>query len=453
MSNLIAILLQTLSARLGIVAGKDLAQGCRAEYPRLVNGFLWIMAEVAIAACDLAEVIGTILGLNLLFGIPLLWGCLIAAFDTFLLLAIQRLGIRKMEAFILSMVTIIGLSFLVQVILSKPEMSGVASGFIPRLPPGALYIAIGILGATVMPHNLYLHSALVQSRKVSRMVDNKVAACRYNLLDSAMALNTAFFVNAAILILSSAVFFRNGVVVNEIQQAHQLLEPLMGSKIAPIFFGVALLAAGQSFTLTGTLAGQIIMEGFVHIRLRPWMRRLLTRSLALIPAVIVIYLTGGQGTFKLLILSQVILSLQLPFAIVPLIHFTSDKAKMGAFANRTWVRIAAWISAVIIISLNALLVFGVIGGWVRGGAPLWVVVIAFAGVLAVSGDAVIHHLCPLLPWTPRLGSAGGIGSGKNHRAHSSSTQPPHCRSSGTFRRRCSGARVTLWRCHRLRERA
>ena len=338
MSNIMAVLLQTLSARLGIVTGKDLAQACRSEYSKAASFALWILCEIAIAACDLAEVLGTILGLNLLFGLPLLWGALVTLFDTFLLLAIQKLGIRKMEAFIMSLITVIAGGFIVNLFLAKPAWGAAAAGLAPSLPEGSLYIILGIIGATVMPHNLYLHSSLVQTRRVSRIVDSKAQACKYNLIDSAVALNAAFFVNAAILVLAAAVFHRHGIVVNEIQQAYHLLEQLLGSQVAPVAFGLALLAAGQSSTLTGTLAGQVVMEGFVKIRLQPYLRRLITRSIALLPAVIVIIISGDEGTYKLLILSQVILSLQLPFAIVPLVHFTSDKLKMGSFANKLWVK-------------------------------------------------------------------------------------------------------------------
>ncbi|SMF28889.1 Nramp family divalent metal transporter [Desulfovibrio gilichinskyi] len=369
MSNLMAILLQTLSARLGIVTGKDLAQACRSEYSKLTVKALWLLCEIAIAACDLAEILGTIIGLNLLFGLPLLWGALVTLFDTFLLLAIQRLGMRKMEAFILSLIMVIAGGFIVNLFLAKPDWGAALTGLTPTLPVGSVYIILGIIGATVMPHNLYLHSALVQTRHVARDVDSKARACRYNLFDSAIALNAAFFVNAAILILAAAVFYRNGIVVTEIQQAHQMLDQLLGSKVAPVAFGLALLAAGQSSTLTGTLAGQIVMEGFVHIRLRPYLRRLLTRSVALLPAVAVIWISGDKGTYQLLILSQVVLSLQLPFAIIPLVHFTSDKLKMGSFANAWWIKILAWGTSAIIIVLNGKLVFDQLTEWVSGDLP------------------------------------------------------------------------------------
>jgi len=376
MSNMMAVLLQTLAARLGIVTGKDLAQACRSEYSKVSSFVLWILCEIAIAAMDLAEVLGTIIGLNLLFGIPLLWGALITLFDTFLLLAIQRLGIRKMEAFILSLISVISGGFIVNLFLAKPDWGAALTGLVPSLPEGSVFIILGIIGATVMPHNLYLHSSLVQTRRVSRLVDSKAQACRYNLLDSVIALNGAFFVNAAILVLAAAVFYRHGIVVTEIQQAHQMLDQFLGTRAAPIAFGLALLAAGQSSTLTGTLAGQIVMEGFVQIRLQPYMRRLITRAIALLPAVVVIYITGDAGTYRLLILSQVILSLQLPFAIVPLVHFTSDRLKMGSFANRLWVKVLAWITSAIIIVLNGKLVYDQIAEWGAGGAPVIVTVLA-----------------------------------------------------------------------------
>lgn len=329
MSNLMAILLQTLSARLGIVTGRDLAQGCRREYARPLRLFLWVLAEIAITATDLAEILGTIIGLNLLFGLPYMWGAAVTIFDTFLLLGIQRLGVRKMEAFIVMMVATIGACFVIEVFLAKPDWGGIASGFVPRLEPGALYIAIGMIGATVMPHNLYLHSSLVQTREIADTEAGRAEAYKFNLIDLTIALNAAFLVNAAILIMSAADFHSRGIVVTEIQQAHDLLKPVLGSSIAPVGFAIALLAAGQSSTLTGTHSGQIVMEGFLNIRMRPWLRRLVTRSLALGPAVAVIALAGDGGIYKLLILSQVILSLQLPFAVIPLIHFTSDRKKYG----------------------------------------------------------------------------------------------------------------------------
>jgi manganese transport protein len=395
MSNMMAVLLQTLAARLGIVTGKDLAQACRAEYSKFASFSLWILCEIAIAAMDLAEVLGTILGLNLLFGLPLLWGALVTLFDTFLLLAIQKYGIRKMEAFILSLISVIASGFIVNLFLAKPDWGAAAAGLAPTLPAGSLYIILGIIGATVMPHNLYLHSSLVQTRRVSRIVDSKAAACRFNLLDSAIALNAAFFVNSAILVLAAAVFYRHGIVVTEIQQADKLLEQLLGTGVAPIAFGLALLAAGQSSTLTGTLAGQIVMEGFVKIKLRPYLRRLITRVIALAPAVVVISISGDQGTYKLLILSQVILSLQLPFAIVPLVHFTSDKLKMGSFASKLWVKVLAWITSAIIIALNGKLVYDQVIEWVTGGGPVIVSVLAVGIASAIALFLLYIIILPL----------------------------------------------------------
>ena len=379
MSNLMALLLQTLSARLGIITGKDLAQACRAEYNKTIGYFLWVLAEVAIAACDLAELLGTIVGLNLLFGLPLLWGCLIAAFDTVLLLAVQRFGIRKLEGLIVMIIMTIGLCMLLEVFFAKPSWGGIVRGFVPHISGESLYIAIGIIGATVMPHNLYLHSALVQSRHIEKGIISKTEACRFNLVDSAVALNIAFLINAAILIMAAANFYSRGIEVTEIQQAHSLLDSIFGAHIAPVAFALALLLAGQSSTITGTLAGQIVMEGFLQLKLKPWIRRLVTRVIALTPAVLVIWLVGEKGSYRLLIWSQIVLSLQLPFAIVPLLHFTSDRMKMGAFANRTWVLVLGWVVAALIVTFNAFLVY-------QGVAPLaaaggltsliaWVVVI------------------------------------------------------------------------------
>ena len=397
MSNAMAVLLQTLSARLGIVAGRDLAQACRSEYPRAVALPLWILCEAAIIACDLAEVLGTIIGLQLLFGLPLMWGCVITLLDTFLLLAIQRLGIRRMEAFILAMVATIGMAFLVQTFIVKPSFPDFAAGFLPQVPEGSLLIILGLIGATVMPHNLYLHSALVQTRRVAPGDKGKADACRHNLIDTVVALNAAFLINAAILVLAATVFFRHGVVVTEIQQAHHLLADLVGSRPAQVLFALALLAAGQSSTLTGTLAGQIVMEGFVQLRLQPWLRRLVTRSAALVPAVVVIGLMGEAGTYQLMIASQVVLSLQLPFAILPLVHFTGSRAKMGAFANASWVKVLAWGTALVVVALNARLVWDVTLGWLAGRAHpalAWGAVLAavgVAGLLAVVGLWPLIH--------------------------------------------------------------
>ncbi len=363
MSNAMAILLQTLSARLGIASGRDLAQACRETYPRRINLALWGLCEIAIAACDLAEVLGAAIGLNLLFHIPLLIGVLLTAADTLLLLWFQSFGIRTIEAFILALITVIAGCFLVEIIWAKPDAHEVLRGLAGGLDRQSLYVAIGILGATVMPHNLYLHSALVQTRSISHTPAGKRAACRYNLIDSVVALNGALLVNAAILVLAGAVFFKHGVVVTEIQQAHQLLEPLLGTSLAGVIFAVALLCSGQSSTLTGTMAGQVVMEGFLNFRMRPWLRRLVTRTLAVVPAALTIYFVGDQATFGLLILSQVILSMQLPFAVIPLIHFTSDRGRMGAFASRGWVKILAWATAAVIVGLNVRLAGMALMSW------------------------------------------------------------------------------------------
>lgn len=368
MSNLIALLLQSLCARLGIVRNRDLAQASREMYPKPVNYFLWFLAEIAIAATDLAEVLGMAIGLQLLFDIPLMWGVTITVLDTFIVLLLLNRGMRAMEAFIISMVAIIGLCFLAQMFFSKPDIAEVASGLVPSIPDStALYIAIGIIGATVMPHNLYLHSSLVQTRKFERTPSEIKKAIRFNIIDSAIALNIAFFVNAAILILAAATFYKNGLYeVAEIQDAHKLLEPLLGTQWAPVLFAVALIAAGQSSTVTGTLAGQIVMEGYLNIRLAPWLRRLITRLIAITPAYISISVFGEGSTGDLLILSQVILSLQLGFAIIPLIHFVSDKKVMGLFAASFRIKLLAWISALIIVGLNVKLVIETYGEWMTG---------------------------------------------------------------------------------------
>ncbi|HEY0781778.1 MAG TPA: Nramp family divalent metal transporter [Thermoanaerobaculia bacterium] len=400
MSNLMAVLLQTLSARLGIVTGRDLAQGCREAYPRPVGFALWALCELAIAACDLAEVLGTAIGLNLLFGVSLMTGVLITAFDVFLLLAFQRLGVRLMEAMILGMVATIGACYVFEIFLARPDWGGIAGGFVPRLgSQEALYVAIAMLGATVMPHNLYLHSALVQTRQVERTAAGMRQANRYNFLDSAVALNCAFFVNAAILVLAAATFNRHGQVVTELAQAHGLLSPLLGTSLASLAFAVALLAAGQSSTLTGTLAGQVVMEGFLQFRMRPWLRRMVTRSLALIPAVLTLWLVGDKGTYQLLILSQVILSLQLPFAVVPLVQFTSDRKRMGEFANGRLLTALSWGTALVILALNIQLIIGVTRDWLGGGAHpvLHVLIPALFGALLLFLLYVALH-----PWLHRL---------------------------------------------------
>ena len=353
MSNLMALLLQSLSARLGIVRGRDLAQANRETYPRIINFSLYILAEIAIAACDLAEVLGMAIGIQLLTGLPLIWGVSITVLDTFLLLYLQKMGMKKMEAFIITLVAIVAIAFLIEIILAKPAMGEIAAGFIPSLPnKEALYIAIGIIGATVMPHNLYLHSALVQTRKINRTEKGIKQALKFNLIDTTVALNIAFLVNAAILILAASVFFKSGNSdVAEIKEAYRLLPGFLGN-LAPKLFAIALIAAGQSSTVTGTLAGQIIMEGYLSLRINPWLRRLITRLLAIIPALLVIIIYGENNVDGLLIFSQVILSLQLGFAIIPLIHFVSDKKTMGVFTIKPLTKIGAWLIASILIYLN-----------------------------------------------------------------------------------------------------
>ena len=387
MSNLMALLLQSLSARLGIVRGRDLAQANRETYPKYINYALYGLAEIAIAATDLAEILGMAIGIQLLTGLPLIWGVLITVLDTFLFLLLQRLGMRKMEAFIIAMVAIIGLSFLIEIILAKPDLGEVVKGFIPhKMNSTALYIAIGIIGATVMPHNLYLHSALVQTRKIKRDDKGIKRALKLNFIDSAIALNLAFFVNAAILILAATVFFKTGRTdVAEIKQAHELLAPMLGTSLAPILFAVALIASGQSSTITGTLAGQIVMEGYLKLRINPWVRRLMTRLIAIIPAVIVILINGENNIDSLLIFSQVILSLQLGFAIIPLIHFTSDKKKMGNFAIKPLTIILASLITIILVSLNIKMVIEQAKSvFAPGGSIGWQIVIIVAGLFFIS---------------------------------------------------------------------
>jgi manganese transport protein len=368
LSNFLAILLQSLALKLGIVTGRDLAQCCREQFSRRVSFSLWIFAEVAIAACDLAEVIGSAIALNLLFGIPLIWGVCITALDVLVILFLQQRGFRFLEALVITLIGTIGVCFALEILFSRPAMAGLLHGlFIPSpqilRDPGMLYIAVGILGATVMPHNLYLHSAIVQSRDVKRTPSAMREAIRYSNIDSALALTIALFINAAILIVSAATFFRRGYTgVAEIQDAYKLLSPLLGVSAASTVFALALLASGQNSTLTGTLAGQVVMEGFLEIRLQPWLRRLITRGIAIVPAIIVTAFWGIRGTAKLLLLSQVILSMQLSFAVIPLVWFTSDRRKMGEFVNSRWLRGLSWTAAVVIALLNAWLIFKWIAG-------------------------------------------------------------------------------------------
>jgi manganese transport protein len=387
MSNLMALLLQSLSSRLGIVRRRDLAQANRETFPRRINFILYILAEIAIAATDLAEVLGMAIGINLLTGLPLIWGVAITVLDTFVLLYLQRLGIRKMEAFILALVIVIGVSFLVQILMAKPSAAEIAEGFIPSIPSNeALYIAIGIIGATVMPHNLYLHSALVQTRKIGNSKSGIKQALKWNFVDSAIALNAAFLVNGAILVLAATTFFKTGNThVAEISEAHRLLEGLLGSSLAPVLFAIALIAAGQSSTVTGTLAGQIVMEGYLRLRINPIMRRLLTRMLAIIPAILVIAIAGEDQVDSLLVLSQVILSLQLGFAIIPLIHFVSDKKTMGDFAIKPVTQILSWLIASTLVYLNLrMLVAEASGVFEAPGNLAWKILIILSGAGALA---------------------------------------------------------------------
>jgi len=405
-SNLMAVLLQSLSARLGIARGLDLAQACRTEYGKGVTFALYLLCEVAITACDLAEVLGSAIALQLLCGLPLLWGVLLTAADTFALLFLSQFGIRKLELFVLSLVTLVASAFFLEVFLAKPDWGGVASGFVPSMPgPAALFVAIGMLGATVMPHNLYLHSALVQTRRLAGGAAAKRQAIRLNTVDSAVALNMAFFVNAAILVMAAAVFYRSGhTEVAEIQDAHALLAPLLGSTFAPLAFAVALLAAGQSSTITGTLAGQIVMEGFLNVRIPPWVRRLITRLLAIVPAVVVILVAGEKSTGGLLVLSQVVLSLQLPFAIVPLVHFVSDRRAMGEFAIGPLLRTLAWVVAALVVFLNGWLVWDVASGWIAAAGAAAPLVGAAVAVPALGLLGLLGYLTAK-PWLPAMGAA------------------------------------------------
>src|SRR5216117_187914 len=356
-SNFMAILLQHLCIKLGIATGRDLAQACREHYPTPIAWFLWIICELAIAACDLAEVVGSAIGLQLLFKIPLVWGCLITASDVMLVLYLQTKGFHYIEAIVITLIAIIGSCFAAELLFSKPSVTGILSGFVPGphivTNQGMLYVSIGILGATVMPHNLYLHSSIVQTRKFEQTPVGRRQAIKFATIDSTFALMFALFINAAILVVSAAAFHWSGHQdVAEIQHAYKLLTPLLGVGAASILFAVALLASGQNSTLTGTLAGQIVMEGFLNIRITPWLRRLITRLIAIVPALLVIGFFGESKTTELLVASQVVLSMQLGFAVWPLMRFTSEKAKMGEFANGLWIKILGWTVAGIIIVLN-----------------------------------------------------------------------------------------------------
>ncbi|KXK15801.1 MAG: putative manganese transport protein MntH [Chloroflexi bacterium OLB14] len=425
MSNIMAILLQSLAARLGIVSRRDLAQVCHEDYPPIVNIPLYILAEIAITACDLAEVIGSAIALDLLFGIPLFYGVILTALDTILLLLLSHAGIRKLESVVIALVGTIGVAFFIEILLGKPDWGGIVRGFMPTLPDSnALYIAIGILGATVMPHNLYLHSSLVQTRKIGRDSEEIKKTLRWNTIDTTLSLNIAFLINAAILVMAASVFHKNGYFgVAEIQDAHRLLEPLLGASIAPIAFAIALLASGQSSTITGTLAGQIVMEGYLNLRIRPWLRRLITRLLAVVPAILVIAYYGEDSTGAMLVLSQVVLSLQLPFAIIPLINSVANKKRMGEFAIGRKIQILAWIVAGIILSLNIKLIIDQIGTWIaEAGANAWLVeitVIPLTLGLAVLLLYVIFH-----PWMQKQNE---IRTGSVHRQATgeiTTLQPP-----------------------------
>ncbi len=369
LSNMMAILLQSLAVKLGVVTGRDLAQACRDHYSRPVSFALWVLCEIAIAACDLAEVLGSAIALNLLFGIPLIWGVCLTAADVLLILLLQHKGFRYLEAFVIALIATIGACFAVELYLSKPDIGAIGAGLVPSgeivTNPAMLYIAIGILGATVMPHNLYLHSSIVQTRHVLPDAASKREAIKFATLDSTVALLFAFLINGAILILAAATFHPTGHRdVADIGDAYRLLTPLLGTALGSALFAIALLASGQNSTITGTLAGQIVMEGFLNIRLPAWLRRLITRLIAILPAVIVTAMYGAKGVGSLLILSQVILSLQLSFAVVPLVRFTSEKAKMGGFVNGRVLNTAAWSVATVIIGLNAWLLVGAFREWV-----------------------------------------------------------------------------------------
>ena len=388
-SNLVAMMLQSLAARLGIAGQIDLAQACRKHYSRPVVLALWALCETAIVACNLAELLGSAIALNLLFGIPMAWGALITGVDVMLIILLQRYGIRKLEALVATLVMTIGACLAYELLLARPVWADVAAGFVPRLDSASLMVAIGIIGATVMPHNLYLHSSLVQTRRIHSHNAAKAEAMRYNLVDTVVALTVAFFINAAILALSASTFFAQGVVVTELRQAHELLKPALGTVLASTLFAVALLVAGQSSTITGTLAGQMVMEGFVRLRMSPVMRQLFTRSLAIVPAVAVLFHSGDDGVLQLLVLSQVVLSLQLPFAIVPLIRFTSATPIMGDFASPPWLRRLAGAAALVIVGLNAWLVL-------RAVAPDGALAEAGAGRFVL---ATLALLCSaLLAW-------------------------------------------------------
>lgn len=397
LSNLTALLLQSMSARMGIAGGVDLAQASRKLFPGPINLILYFLAEIAIAATDLAEVIGMAIGLHLLFGIPKMAGVLITFFDTFLLLYLMNKGMKKMEAFIISLVSIIAIAFIGELFISRPQFSEISSGFLPSgLNDEALYIAIAIIGATVMPHNLYLHSALVQTRRIEKNDKGIREAIKMNNIDSAMALNMAFFVNASILILAATAFYKQGIEVTDIEDAHRLLSNIFGP-VAPVLFAVALIAAGQSSTITGTLAGQIIMEGYLNLRLRPWLRRLVTRSLAIVPAIITILWLGEDSLLDLLVFSQVLLSLQLGFAIIPMLHFVASKEWMNGFQSSRWVLFLGWIAASLIVYLNGRLIIETCLTW-ADASPWYFDVLIWTGLLGIA--ALLVYII-VIPWVKK----------------------------------------------------
>ena len=393
-SNITAILVQSHSARFGIVTGKDIAQFSRGYYPKFLNFIYWIFAEIAIAATDLAEILGMAIGLKLLFGLNMLIGVTLSLFDTFIIMFLIKKGVRTLEAIIIGLISIIGISFSIELFLSKPAFSEIVKGIIPVLPNNeALYIAIGIIGATVMPHNLYLHSSLVQTRKFTRDNAGKSKALKYNVIDTVIALNLALFVNAAILILASATFFKTGHhEVEDIINAHKMLAPLLGTLLAPLLFAIALIASGQSSTLTGTLTGQIIMEGYLNIRLAPWLRRLITRLMAVIPAFIVILIAGESYAGSLLILSQVILSMQLGFAVIPLLHWVSSKTIMGEYRISIFSRIVSWIVILGIVTLNIKMVFDSLIQWLGSSAHPWLFFIFVVIPVGISFSLLLYTI-------------------------------------------------------------
>jgi manganese transport protein len=418
-SNCMAMVLQSLAARLGVVARLDLAQACRAHYARPVAVALWVLCEVAIIACDLASLLGSAIALNLLFGIPMAWGALITGLDVFLILVLQHYGIRKLEAVVAVLVLTIGSCMALEMLLVRPVWADVAGGLVPRLNSNNLFVAIGILGATVMPHNLYLHSSLVQTRRIGSSDSAKREAIRFNLFDTALALNVALLINAAILILSASTFFTRGIEVTELRQAHELLTPLLGMGLGATVFAVALLAAGQSATITGTMAGQIVMEGFVRLRMGPLKRRLLTRALAIVPAVGVLFVSGEQGVLQLLVLSQVVLSLQLPFAIVPLIRFTSSALIMGRLASPAWLRGLAWASALLVLGLNAWFLAKTLAPGELGAAQF-----VLYGVVALCGALLVWVSLVPLRFNATLANTPNANEGENPRSSTEDANAP-----------------------------